>query len=576
MSPFDEAAEKVKNPQDAVWRNIAKKGSKSESAVLGGGGGASRPPPPKNIIQPWHVVLGDCNSRECRTTEATKVIRAVKREFLKSHFGQRKEEWIPLAVKEFYKRLNEKQFGSGVAPDIGRVLVRCTPKAMGRVEVPFQYGFKDEEEAWYGIAKQREALDFFLASRDSPTLADELIKHQRNFADLEQSEEKPPYSMMESFRELIDYVQNLLHKAEKGDRFSASILDSLSPINKLKIHWKTLNDSKDPKTATEETITKISIDTPLEPDGGNPAIDPRPPSSPNTKHDKCHAAVDTSQPILGLALYPQLRDQAMKINRLPVGRQESRASSEGEISDEEDPVTVKIHSLEKEIGEDNLSFLDEHLIVDDEQVGTLTEPGDPSVFDPNGAEISLSSDNGLSDHSDPSEQLPGRIRDREDDTGSGEETERRLLKRARTARRLAVALSACATFGGVVFGVGVASADSAQSDDSSGIGRTSDYNQIDDDHTISPESTFGNTTPPPMHSETEDGVEIPNGIVRLSLYLCLVCVVFLCFLVIPYWCCTRCSFRDHQFGSSDDDGDDGAGVSSAVAKKEGNRNDENV
>mmetsp|Transcript_9636 Transcript_9636/g.18391 ORF Transcript_9636/g.18391 Transcript_9636/m.18391 type:complete len:263 (+) Transcript_9636:418-1206(+) len=177
-SPFDEAVEKVRKPREVLPpRNTQhpstdKDGPDTEPTVpLGGKGESTRPHLAKNIIQPWHVVLGDCNSRERRTTEATKVLRAVKREFLKSHFGRRKEDWIPLALDEFYKRLKNKPFDDAAAEDIGRVLVRCTPKAMGRVEVPFQYGFKEEEEAWYGIAKQREALDFFSRKPRQPNIS---------------------------------------------------------------------------------------------------------------------------------------------------------------------------------------------------------------------------------------------------------------------------------------------------------------------------------------------------------------------------------------------------------------------
>mmetsp|Transcript_25493 Transcript_25493/g.48277 ORF Transcript_25493/g.48277 Transcript_25493/m.48277 type:complete len:644 (-) Transcript_25493:247-2178(-) len=574
-SPFDEAVEKVRKPREVLPpRNTQhpstdKDGPDTEPTVpLGGKGESTRPHLAKNIIQPWHVVLGDCNSRERRTTEATKVLRAVKREFLKSHFGRRKEDWIPLALDEFYKRLKNKPFDDAAAEDIGRVLVRCTPKAMGRVEVPFQYGFKEEEEAWYGIAKQREALDFFLASRDSPTLADELAKHQRNFSELEQSEKQPPSSMMENFRELLDYVQRLLQKAERGDEFSASILDSLSPINKLKIHWKTLSDYKHPTAAGQTGKEKKSIWKPKGCNGKIRATFLTKDSSLNANNDGRHAdkngAAEASRPILGLALYPQLRDQAMHMNSLPINRKGRSESSDIHLPEEEDPVTTKLHLLGKEIGHDDLSFLDDHLIVDRDQIAELTEPGDPSIFDANDVEISSS------EHEDPDQHFPGRLRLRDDARTVGE-TESRLLKRARTTRHLAVALWAFATFAGISLGVGVASADSAKSDDSSMVGETTSQTQTDDYHAISPESNLvDDVTLSPKDSGNMD------GFARVSLYVFLGWVMCLCFLVIPYWCYIRYSLRRHRLGSSRSDEDRNADMTSAVSKKECNRNDENV
>lgn len=536
MSPFDEATRNLGNPQESVpktastQQRTAKAAPQSEPSSLNKGANSPPPPPPQYLIHPWHVVLGDCNSRERRTTEATKVLRSIKREFLKTHFGKRKEDWIPLAIDEFYERIGGETFDNA-QEEVGRVLVRCTPKSMARIEVPYQYGFKDDDEAWYGIAKQREALEFFLTSRDSPTLADELAKHQRKFAALRQAEEQPPDSMMENFRELLDYIQKLLQKAENGDRFSASILDSLSPINKMKIHWKTLNHSKGLKGATSS-----------EPAEAKPAGNDSTRSSKKStigqsiqgEHTtKTVDATTLTQPTLGAALYPQLRDQAMNMGR---GR---CALSDDDIVDEHDPLEAVLQSLEKEIDDGDIFLCDDHLIVDGEQADAVTDPGDPSVFDLQDADIS-SSGNGTADQSHSDRNLTGRVRSRADTDDSEEVVERRLSKHARTARRLAVALSACATFTGVVFGVGVASASSAESDDDDKMEQTGGaQGQPGTEETLSP-----------MDSEGDDEWAIP---ILLSLYLCFACVLILCFVAIPYWCIARYCLRRRRQPSDDED-----------------------
>lgn len=128
--------------------------------------------PPKFIIQDWHVVLGDTHARADRTTKATELLRSVKDKFKKEWKGEKKTTWIPLALQEFNKRLENELFPPSKYPQIskqelGLVLVRCTPKSMERVAEPYVYGYKGDTEALFGIAQAKQALEFFLISRDA-------------------------------------------------------------------------------------------------------------------------------------------------------------------------------------------------------------------------------------------------------------------------------------------------------------------------------------------------------------------------------------------------------------------------
>ena len=127
---------------------------------------------PKFIIQDWHVVLGDTHARADRTTKATELLRSVKDKFKKEWKGEKKSTWIPLALKDFNKRLENELFPASKYPQIskqelGLVLVRCTPKSMERVAEPYLYGYEGDTEALFGIAQAKQALEFFLISRDA-------------------------------------------------------------------------------------------------------------------------------------------------------------------------------------------------------------------------------------------------------------------------------------------------------------------------------------------------------------------------------------------------------------------------
>lgn len=91
-------------------------------------------------IQEWHVVLGDTKAY-IKTTEATKLLRQVKTDFKLQYHGRERYVWIPLAIADFDKRLQEHRFISddnnnkNIVPEdqIGQVLLKCTKKVRAHV-----------------------------------------------------------------------------------------------------------------------------------------------------------------------------------------------------------------------------------------------------------------------------------------------------------------------------------------------------------------------------------------------------------------------------------------------------------
>ena len=182
------------------------------------------PNAPVHWIQPWHIVLGDTSCRNARTTVATQELRKLKREARQRYFGQKKEKWVPAAVAELQERLMALQstfVGCTDPSDIGRVLIKCTPKALasGRVETPHLYGFAGDTVAWYGTAVVPTALEFFLTSRDGPQLATELARHAEQLEKLQEQygEVELETPVLTHFSETLSFFQTQLTRADEGD-----------------------------------------------------------------------------------------------------------------------------------------------------------------------------------------------------------------------------------------------------------------------------------------------------------------------------------------------------------------------
>lgn len=200
-------------------------------------------------------MLGDTHARADRTTIATKFLREIKETYKKKHRGGKKSVWIPLAIEEFRQRLPSffPDYHDNNIPvdedDMGRVLIKCTSRAleakMDRVLRPNVYAYPGDETPTYGTAKWKESLEFFLESRDAPTLASELEKHRKEFDKLRKHKTaRPPTHMMTGFVKTLVFFQEKLEEAEKGDVLAERLLESLRPINSLKEQWKMLENNR--------------------------------------------------------------------------------------------------------------------------------------------------------------------------------------------------------------------------------------------------------------------------------------------------------------------------------------------
>ena len=207
------------------------------------------------LIQPWHVVLGDTQSggrkRGKTTTRATDLLRHVKQEFKAQHTGKARKGWIPAAKREFERRVRQ-EFGhlwqgkndnsNNNEDSLGLVLIKCTPKALesGRVAQPFTHGYAGDSEALYGIAKLPFALDFFLTSRDAPTLKRDLATHTANLRALRSRFgnhkapllSSPPSQqtallLLDDFNETLRFFSHKLTLAEKGNVLAERLLASM-------------------------------------------------------------------------------------------------------------------------------------------------------------------------------------------------------------------------------------------------------------------------------------------------------------------------------------------------------------
>ena len=208
------------------------------------------------IIRQWHVVLGDTHARADRTTVATRLLREIKEAFKKTHKGGKKSVWIPLAMEEF-RTLLPKRF-PGVPTEDFRVLVKCTARAMeaktDRIVTPNRYRYEDDDLPTYGTARWEESLEFFLSSRDAPTLSSELERYKKEFNKLQKSKNRPPTNMLKGFMKTLLFFEEKLVEAEQCE-LSMKLLESLKPINALKEQFKMLEANK--QTVPDDTGDKV-------------------------------------------------------------------------------------------------------------------------------------------------------------------------------------------------------------------------------------------------------------------------------------------------------------------------------
>lgn len=232
-------------------------------------------------IQPWHVVLGDTSSRSHRTTKATKLLRQVKREFRKTWRGKKWKLWVHLACQEFEQRLRRTEFAEHQPKDLGLILLKCSDKTKQRMQnqnIEPCYKYLDDEKPMYGIAKRQSALKFFFLSRDSPTLAGELMRHEKQFAILQQQQQQqdgdnsplPPQAMMDTFAATLLFYQEHLKKAEQGEELATMLLNSSpSPINTLKALWEKLVQKRSATRREEESSGMDDVSEESDPEPNN-------------------------------------------------------------------------------------------------------------------------------------------------------------------------------------------------------------------------------------------------------------------------------------------------------------------
>ena len=290
------------------------------------------------------MVLGDTHARADRTTIATKFLRETKEKYKQTHKGEKRSRWIPLAMDEFRQQLPTLFPDEQVAEDdMGRVLVKCTPKAMdaktARVLVPNLYAYPGDETATYGTAKWEESIEFFLNSRDAPTLASELEKHRKEFNKLRKSQNRPPRNMMTGFVKTLIFFQEKLEEAEKGDVLAEKLLESLKPINSLKEQWKMLENNKHPVEG--ESTEKVRWD------GLELKIVERPSPRGQQQHDK--------QPVARVPTYRKPQAHRIHNHKRPraVGKTSPVTSSLGNPFDD---VPVETQAMRQTVASLGVGF----------------------------------------------------------------------------------------------------------------------------------------------------------------------------------------------------------------------------
>eukprot|EP00977_Amphora_coffeiformis_P015487 scaffold4522_cov130-Amphora_coffeaeformis.AAC.3 len=242
-----------------------------DSSDDGPSGADQKKPNSFPFIQPWFVVLGDTHARADRTTVATNLLRKIKEDYKEKFAGHHKSTWIPKAIRDFNTRL-AAAFPTDEYPnidkaDMGRVLVKCTPKAKKtktqRILVENVYGYEGDEKPTYGTAKPQESLRFFLSSRDPPKLDKELEKYERHIHNLTDNPSRgPPGALLREFMTTIAFFREKLDSANQGNVMAAKFLEKLAPINTLADQWKLLqsymNDREDNYEDDEDLLDRVT------------------------------------------------------------------------------------------------------------------------------------------------------------------------------------------------------------------------------------------------------------------------------------------------------------------------------
>lgn len=396
------------------------------------------PPPPEHTIEPWHVVLGDPNARENRTTVATKILRQVKSHFKEKYYGKSKDVWMQQAMQEFNARLEAQNFTNfrGTRPtDVGLVLVKCTAQAASRIATPHVYGYPGDVHAWYGIAKVPLALEFFFESRDAPILENELQRHYKNLQEMRQGYAHPHIAtMMDHFQALLDFASTFLRHAETGDVYAAEILASLSLIGKLKDHWKKLAKaaaSKSPPKALPQASPPKGIldDNDSKPPnlpnkvGDQLGTDPNVPcqrEESSTRDERNQSTDDINPPISLPHHYHQ--------DSVTETIQENDFMMVAIDDDEYMHEPIDLYDLEREISEHGSDPMSDDMVADDLAGCDPCEPIGPFVFE-------TTQDENQNEHGEP---LPGWTIPDDDTISATGQPERPRSKRARIMKSFAI------------------------------------------------------------------------------------------------------------------------------------------
>ena len=101
--------------------------------------------------------------------------RKIKERYKQEYPGERLDRWIPRAIKELEASVKSHWKGHK-GNDLGLVLLKCSEMTAPRVQ-PGKYnwyGYEEDLEPTFGVAKKDEALEFFFRNRDPPRLQNEI------------------------------------------------------------------------------------------------------------------------------------------------------------------------------------------------------------------------------------------------------------------------------------------------------------------------------------------------------------------------------------------------------------------
>lgn len=201
------------------------------------------------LIPDWYAVLGDKQSGgRGRTTTATVLLRDVKEWYKEQKPLYRDQGRLADLMEDSLQRYFgavaiafPQEFPTDDAARRQTVLIYCSKEARqsGRVAVPDCFTYENTKTAKFGLATVPAAIQFFLESRDAPSLPAVVKKLRRDFDAMRALEARPPEDMLSHFEGLLSFCEMQL-QASASQEMAQLLLARLNLIPTLREQWKFL------------------------------------------------------------------------------------------------------------------------------------------------------------------------------------------------------------------------------------------------------------------------------------------------------------------------------------------------